>query len=58
MVIRLRGFEFIQEDFYLTVRFQGVVCLVACGFCLLEDSIDVQIFDGCMEVQLTFELPK
>jgi hypothetical protein len=58
MVIRQRSIQSIKERFDLTVRFEGVVCLGACGLRLLKDSVHMQIFDGSMKLQLALELPK
>jgi hypothetical protein len=34
------------------------MCIVMCGFGLLKDSIDLEIFYGSMEFQLCLELSR
>ncbi len=58
MIICQRSFQFIEEGFNLTVRFEGAMCLIACGLSLLENWIHMRILQGGMKLQLTLELTK
>jgi len=58
MIIRRGGVEFVKQGFDLGVRFQGIMGLVACGLCLLKNSIHMQILYCGMDFQLLFQLLK
>jgi hypothetical protein len=58
MIVCQRSFQFIEERFDLTVRFEGVMCLIACGLRLLEESIQMCIFHDGMKLRLTLQLAK
>ena len=56
MVIRWSEGKFVKKRFNLGMRFQSVMCVIACGLGLLKDAIHMQVFDGGMDFQLSFEL--
>jgi hypothetical protein len=58
MVISRERFQFIQKDFDVAVGFDCLVRLVTRRLGLLKDSIDVEILNCRVEVQLPLESPE
>ena len=52
MIIRLKGCEFIQKNFDVAVSFNCFVCLIPGRLRLLKASMDVQIFNCRMALQI------
>ena len=52
MIIRLKGCEFIQKNFDVAVSFNCLVCLIPGRLRLLKESMDVQIFNCRMALQI------